>query len=78
MTRIPVNNVWPNVVKYYYMKIQNTTKHNIWSWIEEEYNGKRSRVGYHRLSGDDVYDFVFEDDADATAFKLKFMQARLA
>ena len=67
MTRILVDDVWSNIVDYYYKEIQNNTTHNIWSWIEADYNGKR------QVHKNNTYlNLVFEDDADATAFKLKF------
>ena len=77
MTRIPILNVWSNVVKHYYAEIQPTSKHTIWSWVEADYNGyHRGRPGLP--GGADVYDFVLQDDVDATAFKLKFMQPATA
>ena len=68
MTRIPVNDVWHNIVDYYWKEIHYNTPHSIWSWVEADYNGKK------QVHKNDTYiDFVFEDDADATAFKLKFL-----
>ncbi len=73
MTKILVNSVWANVVKHYYTEIHDKTTHTIWSWIEDQYNGKCFRGGYDRLTGIDVVHFVFDNDIDANAFKLKFM-----
>ena len=76
MMRIPVRSVWSSVVDYYYITIQPyEPKYTIWRWIETEYRGKKQwgrRGGHHEDFFN--YDFVFEDDTDATAFKLKFMQ----
>ena len=80
MTKIPVNDVWPNIVEYYYAHIQpNDSKYSIWQWVESEYGGRRRWNGHiNRSAGHDEYDFIFEDDADATAFKIKFMSYAVA
>lgn len=79
MTRIPLYKVWPNVVKYYYVKIQHKNpEHSIWSWVEAEYQGKKQYTRYSDTQDVNNYDFVFENDIDATAFKLKFMQQETA
>ena len=73
MITIPVHKVWPNVVNHYYKEIQpNDSAYSIWQWVESEYSGKRLRSGYNRLTAADEYDFVFDSEEDATAFKLKF------
>lgn len=70
MIQIKLPEVWVNLVDYYYTNIQTSDLTiSIWDFVEKDFNGKRSyRYGMtlHNIS------FIFENDADATAFKLKF------
>lgn len=79
MTRIPVRRVWQNIVNYYYDNIERGgSDYSIWEWVEVEYNGKRQYAGRGVPNNRLDHDFVFDSDTDATAFKLKFMQYKLA
>ena len=62
--------VWENMVEYYYASIQPCRDISIWEWIESEYGGQR----YNYIPKHDFYEYIkFSNDADATAFKLKFL-----
>ena len=68
---IKISDVWKDIVDYYYKEIQPERPDvSIWEWINCEYNGNRS--GYNPSTGLHEY-LLFEDDIDATAFKLKFL-----
>lgn len=68
---IKLIDVWENVVEHYYAEIRpNHQNVSIWDWIKYEYHG--NRMGYMPQQG--IYEyFEFDNDIDATAFKLKFL-----
>lgn len=71
MVRIKLTDVWENLVSHYYEHVLPVTDDmSIWDFVKEKYNGERTyRLGMeqHQIQ------FVFENDSDATAFKLKFL-----
>jgi len=70
MIQIKLVDVWENLVDYYYKYVQPLDMSvSIWDFVEKEYHGKRtykSGIGHHNIQ------FIFNNDIDATAFKLKF------
>jgi hypothetical protein len=71
MVQIKLTEVWENLVDYYYKNIQpKDITISIWDFVETEFHGKRTfRWGQREQD----IKFIFENDADATAFKLKFL-----
>ena len=70
MAQVKLTDVWENLVDYYYNNVQPADGVTLWAFVEKEYYG--TRTFRFRQHPQDIK-FIFENDADATAFKLKFL-----
>jgi hypothetical protein len=66
MIKINLVDVWGELVDGYYKNVQPAEHTSIWGYVEKNYNGKITRTPQRRIQ------LTFENDSDATVFKLKF------
>lgn len=72
MIKINLTDVWGELVDYYYKNVQPIEHISIWGYVEKNYNGKKTHTPQRRIQ------LTFENDSDATAFKLKFSNSKPA
>lgn len=73
MIKIPVHSVWDSVVDSYY---EISRPLSILEWVKQEYSVEREWIGQGSPFDDGNYWFIFNNDSDATAFRLKFAKTK--
>jgi hypothetical protein len=70
--KLELDPYWDNIVTYYYSNNIQTRKRkntSIWDWLEEDFGADRGLP----LWGKNIHCLKFNNEADATAFKLRFI-----